>query len=97
MKNKILNVLKYLYLIITIILSINLIRVIYSLNILPNKYLIIIISIITILNIINVILTLIKKIWPKIIAILIGLILIFELDVLVFCLFLIYLNIFYIL
>ena len=77
MKNKILNVLKYLYLIITIILSINLIRVIYSLNILPNKYLIIIISIITILNIINIILTLIKKIWPKIIAILIGIILIF--------------------
>ena len=77
MKNKILNVLKYLYLIITIILSFNLIRVIYSLNILPNKYLIIIISIITILNIINIILTLIKKLWPKIIAILIGLILIF--------------------
>ena len=76
MKNKINNIIKFIYLIITLLISLNFIRVVNNLNILPNKYLILFISIIILLNILNIILTLIKRIWTKIISIIIGLLLI---------------------
>ena len=76
MKNKINNIIKFIYLIITLLISLNFIRVVNNLNILPNKYLILFISLIILLNILNIILTLIKRIWTKIISIIIGLLLI---------------------
>lgn len=72
---KVLNIFKYVLMLVMIILSFILIKNIADLNILPTPYFIIVIGIIAFLNILGIILLIIKKVWAKIIGGIIYLIL----------------------
>ena len=76
MKNKIYNIFKIVLLVITVLLNIYLFKEIYSLNMIPNKYLLIALLIYIIILLINIIFLISKKLLLNILSILVFIILI---------------------
>ncbi len=83
---KVLNILKYVLMVGTVILSIILIKNIVDLNILPNKYFIMIVIITVILNVLGIILMMFKKAWTRILGSIIYVLLIILLFIGIFSL-----------
>jgi len=73
---KILSIFRYILVITCILLSSILIKVVNDLDILPSKYYVLLISILAILNILGIICMFTKKVWTKVIGVLLYIIVI---------------------